>query len=191
MFFILHHDSGSGEVGARLAANLRRLRIASRHSLSALARATQISKATLSGIEAGTGNPTVQTLAALASALHVSVAELLQEAPAGEVRILRSPRTQRTANEGLVLRGLESFAAAGNLDISELIIPAGTVHQSSPGAPGSRVNLLVLQGKLIAGPSERISELSSGDYCSFPADGPHLYEARGALARALLITASM
>ena len=44
--------------------------------------------------------------------------------------------------------------------------------------------MLVLHGKMIAGPLERISELTAGDYASFPADVPHIYEsARGAAGR--------
>src|SRR3954452_4268606 len=75
---------------AQLAANLRRLRIARHLSLSELARATAMSKATLSGIENGRANPTVETLAALAGALRVPVGELLAEPPLGEVRVVRS-----------------------------------------------------------------------------------------------------
>ena len=75
-----------------LAANLRRLRIARRLSLSELARATGMSKATLSSVESGRSNPTVETLAALAAALRVSLGELLEEPPLGEVRVVRRGR---------------------------------------------------------------------------------------------------
>jgi quercetin dioxygenase-like cupin family protein len=46
----------------------------------------------------------------------------------------------------------------------------------------------VLEGKLIAGPVERVTELSAGDYASFPIDVPHVYETGRAAARALLLT---
>jgi transcriptional regulator with XRE-family HTH domain len=187
MFVILHQGDEIDELSARLAKNLRRLRIASRHSLSELARATAVSKATLSGIERGAGNPTVQTLAALARALHVGVEELLGEPAAGEVKIVRLTRDGLSASEHAAVRGLDRIRAEGQLEISELSIPPGCVHEVDGGARGSRVHLVVLEGRLIAGPSERISELSCGDYCSFPADGPHLYEALGALARALTV----
>ena len=75
-----------------LAANLRRLRIARRLSLSELARATGMSKATLSSVESGRSNPTIETLAALAGALRVALGELLEEPPVGEVRIVRRGR---------------------------------------------------------------------------------------------------
>jgi quercetin dioxygenase-like cupin family protein len=45
----------------------------------------------------------------------------------------------------------------------------------------------VLKGTLIAGPLERVSELGCGDYISFPADVPHLYEAVRGAASALLL----
>ena len=45
-----------------VAANLRRLRGGQGRSLSELARASGIAKATLSALEAGRGNPTIETL---------------------------------------------------------------------------------------------------------------------------------
>jgi len=44
-------------------------------------------KATLWGIENARANPTIETLAALAGAVRVSVGELLEEADLGELRI--------------------------------------------------------------------------------------------------------
>src|ERR687886_1714377 len=90
--FIMLAEPSPRPVAEVLAANLRRLRIARHLSLSELARATQISKATLSGVESGRSNPTVETLAALAAALRVTLGELLEEPPAGEVRVTRASR---------------------------------------------------------------------------------------------------
>jgi len=69
----------------------------------------------------------------------------------------------------------------------ELSLPARRVQEEGARAAGSRAQILVLQGKLIAGPVERISELSTGDYASFPADGPHVYETTRGSARALVL----
>jgi hypothetical protein len=46
----------------------------------------------------------------------------------------------------------------------------------------------VLEGRLIAGPVERVTELTSGDYASFPVDVPHVYETGRTPARALVLT---
>jgi transcriptional regulator with XRE-family HTH domain len=173
-----------------LAANLRRLRIARRLSLSELARATSISKATLSSIENGRANPTVDTLAGLAGALRVSIAELLEKLPAGEVRIVRSARTRISQLDGIPQRDLDELSLDGALRVAEISLAAGQARELDAKPVGSRAHVFVLEGKLIAGPVERITELAGGDYASFPTDVPHVYEAGREPARALLLSQS-
>lgn len=62
---------------ASLAHSLRALRRDRGLSLSDTARASGVSKATLSGLEAGRGNPTLTTILGLARALEVSAGRLL------------------------------------------------------------------------------------------------------------------
>jgi transcriptional regulator with XRE-family HTH domain len=172
----------------RLAANVRRLRVARHLSLSRLAQETSISKATLSAIERARGNPTIDTLTLLAGALRVPVAELLEEARAGEVRIVRATQAEPWPPPDRGRRALESTdELRGSLQIGELALAPAEIQQPTPRADGSRTAVLVLHGKLIAGPIERISELASGDYASFPADTAHVYEAGRVATRALLI----
>ncbi len=179
-------DTTATDVRALLASNLRRLRVARHLSLSELARVTGMSKATLSGIEARRANPTAETLAALADALRVQIAELLETPPGGEIRIVRADREHRIPDR-VRTRMLEAATLEGGVEVFELGLPAGKVHEAPARTEGARTLLLVLQGKLIAGPVERISELASGDYASFPADVPHSYEAVRAPARALVV----
>jgi transcriptional regulator with XRE-family HTH domain len=160
------------DVRHQLAANLRRLRIARRLSLSELARATGMSKATLSGIENARANPTVDTLAALARTLDVALAQLLEAPPLGEVRIVRAARGTRELDP----------------DLSEVALKARTRDEREPRTKGARVELYVLQGTVVAGPVERISELGAGDYASFPADVPHVIETGRHSARVLVAT---
>jgi transcriptional regulator with XRE-family HTH domain len=171
-----------------LAANLRRLRIARHLSLSQLAHATAMSKATLSVIENGRANPTVETLAALADALRVSVGELLEELPLGEIRIVRAAQATARSEGRPSERFLEALAPGRNLDVIELSLPAGEVHELDPKPHGTRAHVYVLEGKLIAGPVERITELGRGDYTSFPADVPHVLEAGRHGSRVLLLS---
>ncbi len=63
--------------------NVRRLRTAAGISLADLAAAGGVSKTTLHGIEQGQGNPTMSTLWALATVLHVPLGELLEAARPG------------------------------------------------------------------------------------------------------------
>jgi transcriptional regulator with XRE-family HTH domain len=171
-----------------LASNLRRLRIARHLSLSQLAQSTSLSKATLSGIENGHGNPTIETLTVLAEALRIPVAELLQDTPAQEVRVVRVSEAPPGPPDGLGQRPLERIGSLdGSLEIVELALPPHHLHEPKPRTDESRDGVLVLQGKLIAGPAERITELATGDYASFPADIPHLYESGRSPTRALIL----
>src|SRR4051812_10509964 len=154
-----------------LAANLRRLRIARHLSLSELARATGVGKATLSGVEKAHSNPTVETLAALAAALRVSVSELLEEAPLGEIRVVRANSSDAAR------RRLDDVATTGALELVEIRLAPRELCELEARGTGARAHVYVAQGRVLAGPVERIPELTAGDYASFPADVPHVYEA--------------
>src|SRR3954467_81598 len=65
-----------------LAGNLRRLRGERRLSGTDLAQRAGISRATLIQLEAGSGNPTLETLYGLANALDATLADLIAEPPA-------------------------------------------------------------------------------------------------------------
>jgi transcriptional regulator with XRE-family HTH domain len=184
------NDRGALDTQGLLAANLRRLRIARHLSMSELARATGVSKATLSGIENKRANPTVETLATLAGALRVSMVELLEEAPLGEVRVVRAAQRRSEQGDGVPRQLLEALSLDGSLELAEIAMPAGELHEAKAQSSGSRAHLYVIEGTLIAGPVERASELAAGDYASFPADVPHAYEAVRQPARALLLTSA-
>jgi transcriptional regulator with XRE-family HTH domain len=175
--FDMVDDGSPARIQERLAGNIRRLRIARHLSLSELARATHIGKATLSSIENGHANPTVGTLSAVAAALRVPVAELLDEPSLGEIRVVRAKPAD----------GVERPIASVPLRASELVLPARHIHEAAAGPAGSREELFVVEGKLIAGPPERITELAGGDYASFPADVARVYETGRQAARALVL----
>jgi transcriptional regulator with XRE-family HTH domain len=160
-----------------LAANLRRLRIARRLSLSELARATGMSKATLSSVESGRSNPTIETLAALGAALRVPLGELLEEPPLGEVRIVRR------GHQGALERVEEA-----DVELSERAWGPRQRDESEAGPAGVRAGVYVVEGRLIAGPVERVTELTAGDYASFPIDVPYVYETERTGARALILS---
>jgi XRE family transcriptional regulator, regulator of sulfur utilization len=180
--------AGHDDVQAVLAANLRRLRIARHLSLSELARATRMSKATLSSIENGRANPTVDTLAGLAGALRISIVELLAEMPLAEVRVVRATQGRLEARDGIPQRLIDAIAAEGAFELAELALAARESREAEPKAGGSRVSVYVLQGKLITGPVERSTELGTGDYVAFPADVPYVYQAGRHPARALVLS---
>jgi transcriptional regulator with XRE-family HTH domain len=185
--FFMIDDRKISDVQRVLAANLRRIRIARHLSLSELAKATGMSKATLSGIENARANPTVETLASLAGALQISFAELLEQPPLGEIRVVRSAQPQATTNDQ-PRRLLEAISSDAGVEVAELTLTARQTHEVQAKATGTRAHVYILAGRLIAGPAERYSELATGDYASFPADVPQIYEAAHHAARALVLT---
>jgi transcriptional regulator with XRE-family HTH domain len=166
-----------------LAAHARRLRVAHRLSLSELARATGMSKATLSAIEAGHANPTIETLAALAAALGVPVTALLDAGDPAELTVVRASATARSGPWRTVRR----LALEGECELAELELPPRHDEEHAPRAAGTRLHVLVVEGTLIAGPSERITELGAGDYAGFAADRPHVLRTGRGRARAVAL----
>jgi transcriptional regulator with XRE-family HTH domain len=183
--FFMVTDEQAHPVAVTLAANLRRLRIARHLSLSELARATTVSKATLSSIENGRANPTIETLAALASALRVELSELLEEPPLETVTVVRRAQGRFEQHAGAERRRIDTLPGGAG-DVSELLVPARHVHEEPAQAPGDRWGVYVLEGKLITGPVEQATELGPNDYAGFPADVPAVFETSGKPARALV-----
>lgn len=53
----------------------------------------------------------------------------------------------------------------------------GEPRRSEPHQAGAMEHLLLMRGRARAGPVEEPVELHVGDYMSYPADQPHLFEA--------------
>jgi DNA-binding XRE family transcriptional regulator len=181
-------EKGSTRVQEVLASNLRRMRVARHLSLSQLARATGASKATLSSIERARCNPTVDTLAGLAAALGVSLRELLEQPPPGEVRVMRAAQRRPEPGAAVSRLTLGGLAPPASGSVVELVLQPRRLDERAPEADGTRAHVYVLEGQLIAGPVEQITELSAGDYLSFGSDVPHVYESGRQRARALVVT---
>jgi transcriptional regulator with XRE-family HTH domain len=167
---------------AALARNLRRLRVARRWSLSELAGATGIGKATVSAIENGRANPTVDTLAALADALEVELAALLEETPADDLTVVRSGQG---AGDGNGLERVGRLAAGG--DVTRAALAPGRAVELPALAAGARLHVVVTRGSLVAGPSGRPVELGAGDYLAFRADQPYELSTAQRSAEAVMV----
>lgn len=158
-----------------LATNIRRLRRLRDMSSAQLAKSAGIGLATLSGLERGAGNPTLDTLQALSATLGVPVTELLDGATRQPVTVVRSSEGAHVTRPNLDLRFVHRFTA-GSLDVVELY--EMTVHPGEPhvsqGHAGTE-NILVTEGRITVGPTDDVVALDAGDFVSFAADGPHLY----------------
>lgn len=66
------------EISTKLGQNLKRIRTVKKMSQGDIARALEVHRAYISGIESGKRNPTLATIQKLAEALGVSADELLK-----------------------------------------------------------------------------------------------------------------
>ncbi|MFF5494611.1 helix-turn-helix domain-containing protein [Streptomyces aquilus] len=161
-----------------IAASLRRERARTGLSLSELAKRAGIAKSTLSQLEAGGGNPSVETLWALGVALGVPFSALV-EPPVPSVQVIRAGQGPTVASEKAEYAAtlLSASPPGARRDIYHLRAEPGAVRESEPHIPGSVEHLIVSTGRLKAGPVAETVELAAGDYMTYRGDVPHSYEA--------------
>lgn len=170
-----------------VARNVRALREGAGLSLGQLASAAGIGKSTLSLLESGSGNPSVETLWSIARSLGVPFGRLI-EAPVPDVRVVRAGEGIQVGSESAPYRArlLAASARRGSTELYVLEIEPGPARQAEPHIAGVVEHVLVLQGTLLAGPAQVPATLEPGDLASFGGDAPHRYEALAAGTRALL-----
>jgi transcriptional regulator with XRE-family HTH domain len=161
-----------------IAAAVRRERERAAISLSELARRAGISKSTLSQLETGSGNPSVETLWALAVALGVPFTRLV-ESPVPEVRVVRSGEGPAIAADAADFTGtlLSASPPGVRRDLYALHLEPGRIRNAEAHIPGSVEHVLVGGGRIRTGPADAPVELGPGDYATFRGDVPHCYEA--------------
>jgi transcriptional regulator with XRE-family HTH domain len=184
----LPNASGTADVVFVVGGNIRRLRERAGLSLRELAGRAAVSASTLSGIEAGSGNPGVETLVNISGALGVPFSELVMP-HAPDVQVQR-------ADEGIVVeaRGADFasrlLVAASGRSVTEVYdarMEPGEVYRAEPHLPGVTESVVVVDGRMRVGPVDATVELGPGDRATFAADQPHTYEAMAKKTRAILV----
>jgi transcriptional regulator with XRE-family HTH domain len=163
---------------AAIAAALRRERERAGISLAELARRAGLAKSTLSQLEAGTGNPSIETLWSLGVALGVPFSRLV-EPPPSQVQVIRAgegPRLQADRAD-FVAKLLSAGSPRTRRDIYVMELEPGQAREAAAHLPGSVEHIVVAAGRILAGPAGAAVELGPGDYITFPGDMPHHYEA--------------
>jgi len=145
-------------------------------SLSELARRSGLGKATMSQLESGQRNPTLETLFAITTALEVPLGALLDVAEHG--------RASGEAVDALLVDRYTTTHQVGET-YRLTIRPARQV--SGPHLPGTKETLVVLDGRIRTGPLNNPVELSIGETFTFHADSPHTYQSMGETATCLLV----
>ena len=162
-----------------VAANVRALRMQADMTLAELATAAGLGKSTLAQLESGKGNPSVETLWAIAAALKVPFARIVEEVRPS-LRVVRAaevPPMHSAETPGWAGRLLTASHGRGTFDLYALDLDEGAVRHADPHHAGVLEHLVVVVGRLRAGPQSEPVLLEEGDLLTFGADVPHVYEA--------------
>lgn len=162
----------------RIAASLRRERNKSGISLSELAKRAGVAKSTLSQLEGATGNPSVETLWALAVALGVPFGSLV-DPPRPPVQVIRAGEGMAVAAEhpNYTATLLSTCPPNARRDIFFIQVEPGKARESDPHMPGTSEHVIVSTGRALVGPDDEAVELGPGDYMVYPGDVPHICQA--------------
>ncbi|WP_225097486.1 helix-turn-helix domain-containing protein [Streptomyces sp. CoH27] len=163
---------------AVVARNVRLLREQRGLSLAELARRAGLAKQTLSNLEQGTGNPTVDTLFSIATALGVPVTRLVAEREQ-VITVQRGDEVVWEQHGRYESRSLDHIYGSGVIENYVVRIGRhsdGADMPSEPHPVGTLEHLYVISGKVRVGPVDSPLELDEGDFARYPGDRPHVYE---------------
>ncbi|EOM78542.1 helix-turn-helix domain-containing protein [Rhodococcus rhodnii] len=172
-----------------VARNVRRYRQERGLSLAELARRSGLSKQTLSKVEQGVGNPTVETLTLLGSALEIPARRLLTEW-GSPVFVQRRAEDVWSTDAGLSERVLDEVYGSGHVRNHILRLERGATTSGPRVAepPGSLHHVYVIDGRLKAGPLTDPVVLEAGDFVRFPGDVPYTYESLSEVVTAHVVS---
>lgn len=147
-----------------------------------LARLAGVSKATVSQLESGSANPSVETLWAIGDALNVPFAQLV-EGPATNTTFIRAGEaTVITSEAGSHFTALLSTSPPNaRRDIYFVRAEPGFPKITQPHGQGAVEHVILISGIADVGPGDSPQRLQTGDYLSYGANTAHpLRRARAA-----------
>jgi transcriptional regulator with XRE-family HTH domain len=163
-----------------VAVNLQTWRLRRGMSVSALARAADVSKSTVSELERCHGNPSLDTLWALARALSIPFGYLFNSHDGeAKLQVVREsdPSGVTIQEPGYLARLVAGWAVDGELEVYVITIDEGVRRNSDSHGPGVIEHAITIAGRVDIGVGDESAELGPGDFITFPADQPHHYAA--------------
>lgn len=171
----------SDDVAAAVGRNVRALRRQRRMTIDALAAASGVSRGTVIQIETARGNPSIGTLVALAAALRVGVASLVDGDAAPRVVVRRAAEAARlwSSAAGSSAMFLIGTDPPDVVELWDWTLQPGDGFDGEAHPMGTVEVLSVLSGRLALHTGGSHQELDAGDTLMFQAHAPHRYECAG------------
>lgn len=161
------------DLPGRLATNLRQLRESRGFTQQQMAKLAELPRATWSNLESGAGNPTLSVLHRVASALQVSIEELISS-PRASCQLFRRGELPVRRQGMAELRKLLPDSIAG-MEIDRMELPPGGRMPGVPHTPGTREYLTCEAGELTLVVAGERFVVTPGDVVVFQGDQRHSY----------------
>jgi transcriptional regulator with XRE-family HTH domain len=173
-------EKGLEELARNLAHNLKEIRELRGLTQDQLSRLCGLPRSTVANVEAGGSNPTLAVLVRLASALHLSLEELMarprarcQLFPAGSL-----PESEYRRSGNVRVGKLLPHPIPG-MAIDRMELEPGARLVGSPHAPGTHEFLYCERGQLTLFVGGERFELERGAVAAFAGDQKHSYQNPG------------
>ncbi|WP_287224587.1 MULTISPECIES: XRE family transcriptional regulator [Vibrio] len=173
----------------QIAATLNAERLNAGLSIAEVARRANIAKSTLSQLENGVGNPSIETLWSICVVLDIPFSRLI-ETPTPTTKVIRYGKGVSVFSEQKDYQAILLAASPANVcrDIYWIDVKPGQPFLSKPHNPGVVEHVVIVKGRARLGLQTDPYELGEGDYISYPGDLPHMFEALEEETRAMLIS---
>jgi transcriptional regulator with XRE-family HTH domain len=168
---------GDRDLSGRLAKNVKQLREARGLTQQQMAKLAGVPRATWAHLECGEANPTLGVLHRAATALQVSIEELLSAPRAAARLYARGSLPVRTPGQATVQKLLPD--PIPGMAIERMEITPGGRMTGVPHTPGTREYLTVESGEMQLVVAGEKWQLTPGDVVVFRGDQRHSYHNPG------------
>jgi len=160
--------------GLNLARSIKQLRSLRSFTQQQLAQLSGVPRPTVANLESGSANPTLSVLTRIASALQVSIEELISPPRASARHYRAAELPSRKHGAGITVRQLLPDAIPGVV-VERMEFPRSTRMTGSPHKAGTREYLTCESGSVRLTASGEKVTLRPGDVVVFRGDQRHGY----------------
>jgi transcriptional regulator with XRE-family HTH domain len=166
-------------VATEIASRVRAARSQRRWTLDELAARSTVSRRLLAQIEHAEANPSLATLLKLATALGVTLTELLSEEPDARPVAVASRHDAMTLWSTPAGSSARLLVSHGPLELWTWTLQPGDQRTSEPHRPGSLELITIQTGTVVLDVGHHHVEIPTGDSAWFDATLPHTYSNPG------------
>ena len=160
-----------------IAQNIKELRKKRNLTQATLAKKAGVTRSSITLIESGSSNPTLEILIKISQTLRVSIDELVSS-PYVECRHIKAMDIPYISKKGVLVKKLLPDKIYGT-EIDELCLNPGAIMTGTPHITGTKEYFICVEGQVTIYVLGQAFHLKKGDVLSFPGDKAHSYKNGG------------